>query len=163
MAEEELDLDAKGSSKKKLIIMIVLVLALVGGSVGITLMLVGGDSTAEESEAEPEEVVQKPIYLPLEKIVSAFQQGGGARFVQIEMELMAYDQAALDAVQAHMPAIRNDLLRIIGTQTYEVLNSEAGKERLRGDIVTAIQAILTQQHYEGEGIQQVYITSFVMQ
>ena len=166
MAEkEDLDLDVKpASGKKKIIILALAGLLLVGGAVGVTLMLLGGGENAEEAAAAEAELPALPEthYLALEKMVVNFQQGGGARFLQVQMELMAHDQAVLEAVTAHMPVIKNDLLLLLSAQSAEQLKTLEGKEALRGEILTVVQRIVS-ENAALEGPQAVYFTNFVMQ
>jgi len=164
---EDLDLDAKpASNKKMIIIMLVVGLLVVGASVGLTVWLVGGDSgeKAAEEAGAAEETVNKAEYLPLETMVVNFADGSRARYLQVDMQLMAYDTAVLKAVEEHMPVIRNDILVLLGGQSYEQVSTRAGKEELRQQILTAANRILTQQAaLKGDGVQAVYFTNFVMQ
>lgn len=165
MAEkEDLDLDVKPASNKKMIIIIAVVgLVLIGASVGVTLMLLGGD----EDKATDEVVAEAPAapethYLALDKIVVNFAQKGSPKFLQIEMQLMGHDPEVLKAVKEHMPVIRNDLLVLLGGQNAEQLSSREGKETLRGNVLTAIQKIV-KENADLDGPQAVYFTNFVMQ
>lgn len=164
--EEDLDLDAKpASSKKKLILIAVGALLLIGLSIGVTLLLLGGDEEEEAVEGEEAvEVVEVPKahYLPLDKIVVAFSQGGGAKFLQVEMSLMAHDPAVLDVVKEHMPVVKNDLLVLLSGQDSDQLRSLEGKEMLRGEILTVVQKIV-KENAGLDGPQSVYFTNFVMQ
>ncbi len=164
MAEkEELDLDAKqGSNKKMIIIIAVLGLLLVGASVALTIMLIGGDKGGEEEVVE-EPTLAQPIYLPLDKMVINFTEKGPARFLQVEMQVMARDQLVLDAVTAHMPVIRNDLLVLLGGVKYDEVATLEGKDALRTQLLEHIQAILAEHAEIQEGLEAVYFTSFVMQ
>ena len=140
--DEDLDLDAKPASNKKMIIIMALVgLLLVGGSVGVTIMLLGGDKEAAEETVAEEPVVLETHYLPLEKMVITFAQQGSAKYLQLEMQLMAHDQAVLDAVTEHMPVVKNDLLVLLSGQSPDPLRTLEGKEALRGEILTAVQKI----------------------
>ena len=162
--DEDLDLDAKPASNKKMIIIMALVgLLLVGGSVGVTMMLLGGDKEEASEEAVAEEpVVPETHYLALEKMVITFAQKGGAKYLQVEMQLMAHDQAVLDAVTEHMPVVKNDLLVLLSGQDSAPLRTLEGKEALRGEILTAVQKIV-KENADLDGPQAVYFTSFVMQ
>lgn len=162
--DEDLDLDAKPASNKKMIIIMALVgLLLIGGSVGVTVMLLGGDKEEVSEEAVAEEpAVPETHYLPLEKMVITFAQQGSAKYLQIEMQLMAHDQAVLDAVTEHMPVVKNDLLVLLSGQSPEPLRTLEGKETLRGEILTAVQKIV-KDNADLDGPQAVYFTSFVMQ
>ena len=167
MAEkEDLDLDAEkpAGSKKMIIIMVLAALVLVGASVGITIMLVGGDKAEEATAEVVEEKPTKPLYMPLEKVTVNLQQKGPARFLQVEMQLMSFDQATLDAVTEHMPVIRNDILVLLASQPFETLSTLEGKEQLRQQILDKIHVALKEQAgMEEPGLQAVYFTSFIMQ
>jgi flagellar FliL protein len=164
---EDLDLDAKPASNKKLIIIIALVgLLLVGASVGLTVWLVGGGSDEEAAvEAEEsEEMVKQAAYLPLETMVVNFADGSRARYLQVDIQFMAYEPQVLKAVEEHMPVIRNDILVLLGGQSFEQVSTREGKEQLRKQILDAANRILKQQAaLKGEGLQAVYFTNFVMQ
>lgn len=164
MAEkEDLDLDVKptGSNKKLIIIIVIVALLAVGASVGVTLFLMGGEKT-EDSSAPAVVAVPKAHYMPLENMVVNFAQRGPARFLQVEMQLMAHDPQVLKAVEQHMPVIRNDLLVLLAGVSYEQASSREGKEALNQAILNAVNQILTQHGASGE-IKAVYFTNFVMQ
>jgi flagellar FliL protein len=173
--DEDLDLDVKPKSgKTKTIIIVVLsALLLIGVSVGTTLFFLGGDKSApEEAAKEPtvakaeekdKDVPKKPIYLPLETMVVNFADPKPARYLQVDIQLMAYDPAVLQAVEENMPVVRNDILVLLGGQSYDAINSREGKEALRGQIVTAVNRILNVQAGIKGKLQAVYFTSFVMQ
>lgn len=171
MAEkEDLDLDAEKPSaggKKKLILIIIAAVLLIGLSVGLTLLLVGGGDDASEGaegDAVEETALTKPIYLPLEKITVNLSQQGKAKFLQVEIQLMSRQQKVLDAVSVHMPVIRNDMLVLLASQPSEKLASLEGKEQLRQEIAAKIQSVLSQQEPDLKGsIEAVYFTRFIMQ
>jgi flagellar FliL protein len=164
MAEkEDLDLDVKPPSNKKLIIIMALVgVLLIAGSVGLTVWLVSGGGEQAEEASAAEETVKKPQYLPLESMVVNFAEKGPAKYLQVDIQLMAYNPEVLNAVEEHMPVIRNDILVLLGSQSYENVSTREGKEALRKEILTTVNRILKQQAGM-EGIQAVYFTNFVMQ
>lgn len=163
MAEnEDLDLDVKPASNKKLIIIMAVVgVLLIAGSVGLTVWLVGGSDKAEEEHVAQEEVA-KAQYLALDTMVVNFAQKGPAKYLQVDIQLMAHKDEALTSVEEHMPVIRNDILVMLGSQSYETVSTREGKEKLRQEILSAVNRILKEQTGK-EGIQSVYFTNFVMQ
>jgi flagellar FliL protein len=165
---EDLDLDVKpaSGSKKKIIIMAVVGLLLIGLSVGLTVWLLGGKGSAGDSAKEEhaaEETVKKAQYLPLETMVVNFADGRIARYLQVDIQLMAYDPEVLKVAEEHMPVIRNDILVLLGSESYEKVSTREGKEELRKQILGAVNRILRQQAGEKKGVQAVYFTNFVMQ
>ena len=169
MADEDLDLDVKSSSKSTtilLIVLIVLVLAAAGG--GAAMFLMGGeDAASDEAEAvTTEEAAPKPKtahYLSLKpEFVVNLEDNSRANYLQLEMQLMSRNAQILSSVEQHMPAIRNDILILLGGQKFETLSTREGKEQLRKDIVTAIHKTL-ELSAKDEGIESVYFTSLIMQ
>ena len=164
MAEsQDLDLDAQptGGGNKKLIIIVVLAIIMVGASVGLTIWLVGGKGDSGEGEGTAVAAIPKAHYMPLDNMVVNFAQRGPARFLQVELQLMAHDPTVFRVVETHMPVIRNDLLALLGVVSYEQMSTREGKEVLNQAILDAINGILAQ--HGGGQIQAVYFTSFIMQ
>lgn len=90
--------------------------------------------------------------------------GGGeaTRFLQVDMEVMTRDPAAIEAVKLHTPQIRNSLVMLLSQQQMAEIESREGKEALQKKVLEAIQTILTAETGK-PGIDAVYFTSFVMQ
>ncbi len=168
MAEEEkVDGGEEGeeqqapSSKKKLIIIIalaVLVLAVAGGA---TYFLMSDDGSEEVSE-EAEVVIAPAIYLDLDPpMLSTLSVDGKQRYMQVSLNVMSRDQAALDAVEYHMPFIRSKLNSVYGGADFKMAQTIEGKEALREETLKVINVVLES---EGEAlIEAVYFTNFVMQ
>jgi Flagellar basal body-associated protein len=165
--KDELDLDVqqKPAGKKQLILYIViglLVLALAGMGAAFFLMK-GGDGKTSSAEAGSKVAEVKPVhYLALDKLVVNFGPGAPVRFLQVNLQVMSHDPAALKAMETHMPAIRNDILLLLGGQKYEEVSTPQGKEQLRGAILAKVQSILDTYEKERK-VEAVYFTEFVMQ
>lgn len=174
MADEDLELDEnagpnKGGSKVKLIIIFSLVgLLVIGGAIGATLFFTGafsgGDET-EEAAAEKKDAAPKPAqYLPLDPpFVVNFEDQQQIRFLQIAVEVMARDPAVIEAVQAHKPAIRNNLVILFSSQDAAAVGTREGKEQLRTATLAEINQIIRKETGSKTGLEAVYFTSFVMQ
>ncbi|VAW84843.1 hypothetical protein MNBD_GAMMA18-925 [hydrothermal vent metagenome] len=174
---EELDLADKGGKggSKKIILIVVLVfvglLTLVGTMVG-TLWALGifppqhGEATQSEvveEEAPVEEVKAPAIYVKVDPpFVVNFDGQGKARFLQVVMEFMGRDEAGLEDAQHHMPAIRNKMLLLLSSQSYDVLSTTEGKEQLRQQALAEVQAIL-EVEVGHSAVEDLYLTSLVMQ
>lgn len=169
--EQDLDLDVKSGNKLNtilLVVLIVLVLAVAGAGAAWYLMS-GDDDTAaaEGAEGETAEVVEaqpKPAhYFKLEpEFVVNFEDPDKARYLQLEIQLMARDPVIFEQVKTHMPVIRSELLILFSEQTFEKLSTREGKERLREETLKTINEIL-QPGKDDVGIEQVYFTSLIMQ
>ncbi|RME32655.1 MAG: flagellar protein [Gammaproteobacteria bacterium] len=153
-----------GGSKKLIIIFAVVALVLVGASVAVTLMLVGGKEEAEPAGEEVVEAPKEPHYFSLDPPFTVNLEGGGKRprYLQITLDAMTYDEEVLEAVKQHMPLIRNNLVMLFGRQKLEELATPEGKEKLRQETLKTIQQVLEQETGK-PGVEAVYFSSFVMQ
>ncbi len=168
MADEELDLDTQGGGKlTKILILLVIVLLLAVGGLGAWLFL-GQDKEGDEAEAKGEAehaaVERAPAhYLPLKpEFTVNFADDRKAAYLQVEITVMARKPEALTVVEEEMPVIRNDILNLLSSKTYDELSQRAGKEALAAEILKTIQGIVQERLHE-PGVDAVYFTSFVMQ
>lgn len=156
----------EGGGKKKLIIIIVAVLLAVGVAIGVTLFLLGGDDGDSEGEDIAAEEVVEPkapaIYYDVKPaLLTTFNVGGRQRYMQINLSVMSREQAAIDAVEYHLPFIKSRLNSLYSSQNFEGVQQEGGKESLRAETLAVINEVLSG---EGESeIENVFFTNFVMQ
>ncbi len=174
MAEEDLELaEAQkkpgGSTLKLIAIISVIVVLAVGAAVGTTLLLTGalsGSASEEEQEAPRETKGKTPKqanYMALEPpFVVNFEDEKAVRFLQISVEVMSRDAGALEDINLHMPAIRNELVILFSSQEAGAVGTREGKLRLREQTLAEINKILKRETGKA-GIEAVYFTSFVMQ
>ncbi len=167
MAEAD-NADDKGAKKggNKTIIFILLALLLGGsGTVGTLYFLGMIPSGGGKSEEVVEEVPlsKVPIYYSFEQPFTVnFETQSGLRFLQVQVELMSYDPRAIEAVQSHMPVIKNNIILMFSNQGYGDLVSREGKDKLREQTLKEIESAL-EKHAGRGGIEEVYFTSFVIQ
>lgn len=163
--------DSGKSGSKKFILMGIVGVLLIGLSIGGTLvalkMLAPEPPPLEDggiAESVEEEVVkQSAIYFPLKPaIIVNFQARGRQRYLQADLTLMTRENDVIEAVETHMPMIRNALVLQFGGQVYADLQTAEGKELLRQQALENIQNLL-QQEIGKPGVEQVLFTNFVMQ
>lgn len=175
MAEDdELDLgveeDKKGGKKKLIIILAIVLVLLIGGGAAAYFFLFSGsssDSKAPADAAKSQEataaVATPTIYLKLDDpFIVDFMVNGKQRYLQVDMTIMSKDQAQIDAVKIHMPLVRNSLVLLLSSQSFDDLKTMAGKEALKKAALDAVNGILKQETGK-EGIDGVLFTNFVMQ
>jgi flagellar FliL protein len=169
--EEGQEQGEQSGNKKKLIILAVVCSVLIVVSVVGTMFALDMFSGAEEemvnadlAPAKPQAETLKPaIYYPLKPaIIVNFQARGRQRFLQAELTLLVRDEMVIQAVETHMPMIRNSLVMLFGGQTYEELQTAEGKELLQEQAVQQLQALLEQETGK-PGVEKVLFTNFVMQ
>lgn len=106
---------------------------------------------------------KRALYFPLKpEFTVNFENTQSASYLQVAIQVMAREQDALDDVEHHMPAIRNSVLLLLGSQTFEKVNTHVGKEKLRKSVLKTIQKILKSETGK-TGIEDVYFTSIIMQ
>ncbi|MCB1748000.1 MAG: flagellar basal body-associated FliL family protein [Gammaproteobacteria bacterium] len=164
MAEESKDGAASGN-KKLIIIIAVVALAVAGAAVGITLALSGGDKPAAEGEAAAaaEEPPAEAVYVDLkpEFVINFRDRNNRPKFLKAEMSVSTHEPEIEEAVNRHMPAIRNSLVLLLSRQIYEDLLPNEGKEALRQQALAEVQSVLEAQIGK-PGVDELYFSSFVM-
>jgi flagellar FliL protein len=154
-------------SKKGLIIGIVAALVLGGGGAGAYFAFGGkhDEKGGKETKAKVEEKEKlPPRYIALDPpFVVNFEAESAVRFLQVTAQIMTRDPAMELLVKENDPRLRNDLLLILGGQTYTSVSTTAGKEALRARCLEATRAIVKEMGGEPGKIEALYFTSFVMQ
>jgi flagellar FliL protein len=118
----------------------------------------------KHEDAAPEDKKQAPaVYFAFDPpLIVNFDDEQAVRFLQLQMEVLARDPAAIEAVKLHSPVIRNNLLMLMNGRDYKSLMNREGKEKLRQECLKEIQRILTKETGK-PGIEDVFFTSFVVQ
>jgi flagellar FliL protein len=123
----------------------------------------GEGAVAEEEEPEDAEPLGPALYTALDPpFVVSFDEEGGARFVQLTLQAMTRSEETIEAVKLHAPAIRNSVLYKLSGYELASLNTQAGKEQLRHELLGAANEILAKNEVE-HGIEELYFTSLVVQ
>ena len=167
MAEEEKQADAEAEpakgGKMKLILIVVGALILVGGSIGGTLLIVGGDSAEVEVEEEVEISRGDPSYVELKPAFTVnLAPEDPVGFLQISMQVLTFNDDVAEELEKHKPLIRNNLLVLFGQQKSVELRAPDGKERLQQSALETVQTVIN-EHGSGGEVDNVFFTSFVMQ
>lgn len=168
----------KGSMVTKILLFGVLPLmtaiVLVVGGLFIAGVLPGGgagehaaveeSADANDGEEDGHAAEDMPaVYIPIDPaFVVNFASQGRARFLQISVEVMTRDPGVPALVELHLPVIRNNLMLLFSSQTYDSVSTLEGKETLREEALAVIQEILESETGD-PGVEAVYFTSFVMQ
>lgn len=163
---QEIDEGAEAAPEKGgksgLIISLVLLLVLGGGGFA-AFKLLGDKADPKKGEAAKHE--QLPArYVTLEPpFVVNFEAESTVRFLQITIGVMTRDEKVEHLIQDNDPRIRNDLLLILGNQSYETVSKLEGKEELRKRCLESVRAVVAESGGEGPAVEALYFTSFVMQ
>ncbi|SFD08771.1 flagellar FliL protein [Thiohalospira halophila DSM 15071] len=171
MAKKEVDVDVGnggggGMSTGKLVIILVAAqVVLIGGLVAALWfagVFGGGGSSGGGGEAEQAQESQETHYIEMGDPFTVNVNGGGARFMQVGIQVMSRDPKAGDAVETHMPVIRDRINTILGSQNAEQVRTTEGKQQLRKAILEDMRKVL-EERYGKPAIEEVYFTKFVIQ
>lgn len=152
-------------AKSKMLVIVLCSLLAAGAAGGAVYFMTAKKGGEEHAAAEPVPAAKLPaIYSKFDPpFVVNFQNKGAMRFLQISIEVMTRDPATAELIKQHDPKLRNDLLMLLGGQTFETLNSREGKEQLRTESLQAVAAVIAAEGGKAESVEQLYFTSFVMQ
>lgn len=152
-------------AKSKMLVLVLCSLLAAGAAGGAVYFMTASKGGEELAAAEAKPVAKTPaIYSKFDPpFVVNFENKGAMRFLQVSIEVMTRDTATADLLRQHDPKLRNDLLMLLGGQTFETLSSREGKEQLRAEALQAVAAIIAAEGGKPENVEQLYFTSFVMQ
>lgn len=159
----------KKGGKLKLIILLVLVLAVLGGGGFAAWKFylqpkMGGAATAEATaegegqKAAPEAPVSGGQLVTLDSFVVNLSDPMGRRYLKTTMDVEVADSAAAAELTAAMPKVKDTLLLLLSSKSFEEISSMDRKIELKNQIVERLNLII------GKGrVRNVYFTEFVVQ
>lgn len=162
---------ASGSKLKWIILILILLVLLGAGGGAAYYFLVYSSSEQPEATDEPAQPAAAaaapapnapPIYHPLDVFTVNIAAPGPVRFLRVKMTVVTRDPGVASAIDKNMPMIRNDLLSLLGSQEFEKINTQEGKDTLREQIKQAISRILVKAGGPSS-VDEVLFTDFVMQ
>lgn len=180
MAEAERDFDdgegegegdgGKAKGSKKMIIIIAAAVLLLAGGGGAAYVMTKGDAEeaaaaaeGEEGEEEDEDVPQTPHYFSFNPpFVVNFVGKSRAKFLQVTIDGLTRDPLIKEDITTHLPQIRNNIVLLLSSKTYDELIAPDGKEKLRKEVLKEVKKILRKETGKDE-VENVFFTSFVMQ
>ena len=146
-------------------------LVLVGATIGGTLFLAPKPEVAVGPDGAPAVAAALPKAVPLERFyfnihpefVVNFDEGRSSpKFLMLEMTAATSDEKAKNAIDDHIPELRNNLLMMLAEQKSADLKSTAGKDVLREKAFEIVEELVA-KHYGPGRVTDVFFTRFVMQ
>lgn len=118
-------------------------------------LVYSGITMADDAEKRP------AVYLPLNPSLIANVQGN-ARYARCDVQLMINSEENLPDVRLHAPAIRHELLLLLGDQKGEALMTPQGKEKFRLSALSAAGMVI-KQLTGVDSVKDLFFTSFFVQ
>jgi len=168
MEEKETQEKSAPAEKKKspmLLIIIVVVAALIigGGGTVAFFMLKGkskqtGAKAAEKTaeKAPPQKNIMGPVHMLEPFIVNL--SGSGKNYLKVEIGLELSAEHDKVEVENKLPQIKDAILLLLTSKSFEAVQSSEGKVTLKQEILTRLNTFLS-----GGAIKNVYFTNFVVQ
>ena len=148
----------KGLSKK-LIISVAAVLLTAAGGAGAFFLLKRGPAAEAEKKDEQRKL---PNFVDLEQFTVNLAEKDQDRYMQIKFSLEVSPDEAEATIKDMMPALRSEILLVLGSRQASDLGSRAGKETLAKDIVDAANKSL-EHTSAGHAVSAVRITQLIIQ
>jgi flagellar FliL protein len=160
--------EAESNGSRLLVVVLAAVIAAAAGGGGVYFFASGKRAASAESVAgakEQHEVAKSPaVYVKFDPpFVVNFEAKGLMRFLQVSVEIMTRDPATAELIKSHDPMLRNDLLMLFGSQSYETISTREGKEQLRKEALEVVAQVIAAEGGDAKRVEQLYFTSFVMQ
>lgn len=109
--------------------------------------------------AHAEEGSAPPPYAKLETFTVNLT--GLSQYLQVDISLKVADPKITESIKAWNPVIRHELLLLLSSQSAQDISTLAGKQKVTGQIKTAINKVLKLS--AKEGVTDVLFESFVIQ
>lgn len=167
MADDEIAQEEgkkKGGLLKWIIIAVVLIALGVGGYFGYTMFFASPDEEATAEEQAPEGEGGQALedlegqLVPLPTFLVNLADPLGRRYLKLGVEVEVRDEEAAAALTKYEAKIKDTLLLLLSSKTYDSLSTMKAKVELKQEIVDRLNQIA------GNGsVLRVYITEMVIQ
>jgi flagellar FliL protein len=118
--------------------------------------VVRGEVHAQQEEAAAEKN-QTKVLLGFKEFVVNLSGSRGRRVIKTTIELELPNEQSKKEIERRGAQVRDQIILILSSRTYEDISGKDGKEQLRADIKNAINSSLS----EDQKILNVYFTDFI--
>jgi flagellar FliL protein len=118
----------------------------------------GHGEAAKEGEGATTAKEPEELTFDLDKLTVNLADPSGRRYVQVTLQLLASSPKALKEIQANKAPLVDATLTLLGTKTREDLQPPAARDRLKRELMTRFDGIITPKSIAG-----IYITQMVFQ
>jgi len=110
-----------------------------------------------EMPVEEEENAIGPLY-SLDTMIVNLADHGGKRYLRVTMALELSDPESVATIESRLPQVRDAVLMILPTKTYDDVSTTDGKIALRNQVMEKINTLMTKGR-----VTNIYFTEFVVQ
>jgi flagellar protein FliL len=158
--------EKKKGGKLKLIIILVVVLAVLGGGGFAAWKFFlqpkatdeAANATGENASTQAQEEQPGGQLVTLDSFVVNLSDPMGRRYLKTTMDVEVANAAAAAELTAAMPRVKDTLLLLLSSKSFEDISSMDKKIELKNDIVSRLNLIVGKNK-----VRNVYFTEFVVQ
>ncbi len=154
-----------GSKKKLLIIVIIAATMVLGGGGAAAWFMLRKKPDAAPAEQVKVEPKKMPVFVELDSFTVNLQKDStddADRYMQIKLVAEAKDAPSGEIIKSLMPAVRNEIILLLGSKRPEEVESREGKEALVQEIMLAVNKPLVRTAAEN-AVEAVNITQLIVQ
>ena len=123
-------------------------------SILFAMLVLAASASAAEEEQAPTEIA---YYALKPSFVSNLS--GGPKYIRCDIQLMTEQASEIPKIELHTPALRHDILMLIGGQDGNQLKTRQGKEDLRQTALASVRSRL--EEMTGKAIvNDLYFTAY---
>ncbi|HXF45317.1 MAG TPA: flagellar basal body-associated FliL family protein [Burkholderiaceae bacterium] len=165
--------------KTRLILIVAVALALLGAGGGAAAYFMLGkkheaevaedeadeapaDKSAKETKKKKKKRAGAPVFVELDMFTANLRDTDADRFIQLKLVAEVKDAAAGETLKSMMPAVRNEVLLLLGSKEAKDVATREGKERLAAEIVAAANKTL-EGTPAAQGVENVNFTHIIVQ
>ena len=94
----------------------------------------------------------------LEPFIANLADDGGKRYLKTTMQVEFLGNGVPPGIDAHLPQIRDLLLTLLTSKTFDEIRTPEGKQELREEIIARLNQAL-----DHDAVKAVYFTEFIVQ
>lgn len=179
--EEKQEGKKGGNSLVLIIVAVLLVVVLLLGGLIVVLLASGGDSGEQDPAAATTEVHAAPAaqggkpaagapkersndffnvgpMYPLDQFLVNLLSETGSRYLKMTINIELSSELLTPEIEQKKPLLRDIVIRILSSKTYEDISTTKGKERLKDEIAAKINETLRDGY-----VKNVFFTDFIVQ
>jgi flagellar protein FliL len=104
-----------------------------------------------------------PGYLALQPaLVINLASARRAQFLRVDMQFFIETNEDAAAINLHMPAIRDRLIKLLGGRKADQISSPEAREQLRAELLAKLRELMTEKA-KTPAITALYFTGFIIQ
>ena len=119
-----------------------------------------GDKAAKKSKKKKKD--HAPVFVELEMFTANLKDDDADRFIQVKLVAEVRDAPSGEMLKTMMPAVRNEVLLLLGSKASKDILTREGKETLAGEIVVAANHTL-EGTAAADGVEGVNFTHIIVQ